>query len=299
MRTRYIAGAAWIMTVVLAAAHCPAVGPAAGKAGADWRNWRGPNHDGISTAKNWSSSWPKEGPRVLWRASVGLGAGSVTISSGRLYTMGNIKGTAGYATPVPFVSRGDGGSGGGVSVAIFSAHGLAVVRASDGKELWKMPWPTNSGINVADPIVSGGRIFISSDYGVGCALVTGGAGCTPSTVWRSRKMKNHWSTSVLWKGHLYGFDTARLRCLDVDTGKPRWSKKGLGKGTLMLADGKLIIMSHDGELVIAEATPAAFKPLARARILNGKCWAVPVLAGGRIHCRTDTGDLACVDVRKK
>ena len=67
----------------------------------------------------------------------------------------------------------------------------------------------------------------------------------------------------------------------------------------MLADGKLIIMSRKGELVIAEATPAAFKPLGRAKILSGECWAVPVLAGGRIYCRTDTGDLACVDVRKK
>lgn len=57
----------------------------------------------------------------------------------------------------------------------------------------------------------------------------------------------------------------------------------------MAADGKLIILSEKGELVVAEASAAEFKPLARAQVLGGKCWATPVLANGRIYCRNAAG----------
>jgi outer membrane protein assembly factor BamB len=71
----------------------------------------------------------------------------------------------------------------------------------------------------------------------------------------------------------------------------------LGKGSLMLADGKLVILSERGKLVIADASPQEFKELASAQVLQGKCWTVPVLANGRIYARNAAGDLVCVDVR--
>jgi hypothetical protein len=65
----------------------------------------------------------------------------------------------------------------------------------------------------------------------------------------------------------------------------------------MAADGKLIVLSESGELMIALASPEKFRPSARAKVLDGKCWTVPVLANGRIYCRNADGDLVCVDVR--
>ena len=67
----------------------------------------------------------------------------------------------------------------------------------------------------------------------------------------------------------------------------------------MIAGDKLIILSEDGRLVIAEASPAGYKQLAAARILTGKCWTVPVLSGGKIYARNAAGDAVCVDVSKK
>ena len=58
-----------------------------------------------------------------------------------------------------------------------------------------------------------------------------------------------------------------------------------------------IVLSEKGELVVAEATPAEFKPLARAQVLTGRCWVAPVLANGRIYCRSNLGTLVCLDVR--
>jgi len=72
-----------------------------------------------------------------------------------------------------------------------------------------------------------------------------------------------------------------------------------GYGTLMAADGKLIVFHERGELIIASATPDAFKTLARAQVIGGKCWTPPVLCGGRIYCRNAQGTLVCVDVSRK
>src|SRR5688572_28673507 len=55
----------------------------------DWYRWRGPDLNGISHEKGWRATWPDEGPKHLWKASVGLGYSSVVVSQGRLFTMGN------------------------------------------------------------------------------------------------------------------------------------------------------------------------------------------------------------------
>jgi len=68
---------------------------------------------------------------------------------------------------------------------------------------------------------------------------------------------------------------------------------------LIAADGKLIALTERGELLIAPATPDAFTPTARAKVLTGKTWAPPVLANGRIYVRNAAGDVVCLDVRKK
>ena len=64
-----------------------------------------------------------------------------------------------------------------------------------------------------------------------------------------------------------------------------------------LAGEKLILLSDAGELVVAEPSFEEFKPLARAQVLSGRCWTVPVLANGRIFCRNAAGEVVCVDVR--
>lgn len=201
------------------------------------------------------------------------------------------KGPAGYATPVPFEQKGL------KCLAIFGQNSLIAVNAADGKQLWQTPWQTSYDINAADPIISDGKVFISSGYNKGCALFE--IADPPKELWKNRTMRNQFSSCVLVDGYLYGFDMSVLKCVDFKTGQEKWSQKGLGKGSLMAADGKLIILGDSGELVTAEPSPEAFKPISRAKVLAGRCWTVPVLAGGRIYCRNAAGDLVCLDVRKR
>jgi outer membrane protein assembly factor BamB len=41
---------------------------------ADWPHWAGPRGDCTSAEKGLLKAWPKEGPRVLWRAKIGAGS---------------------------------------------------------------------------------------------------------------------------------------------------------------------------------------------------------------------------------
>jgi outer membrane protein assembly factor BamB len=226
--------------------------------------------------------------------NVGDGGTAVDRATGQVvWTSG--KDIAGYATPVPFAVGAER------AAAVFAGKALVARRIKDGQELWRVPWVEKWFINAADPIFSGDKVFIST-FAKGGALLGLGAE-PPAIVWSGKAFANHFNSGVLIDGHLYGIDgntdapPKDLRCVEFATGLVKWRYEGLGLGSLMAADGKLIVLGDKGELVVAEASPTAFKPLARAQVLGGKCWTVPVLANGRIYCRNARGDLVCVDVR--
>jgi outer membrane protein assembly factor BamB len=149
----------------------------------------------------------------------------------------------------------------------------------------------------------GDTMFISSGYNKGCALLKIEKDKV-TEIWRNRNMRNHCNSCVLWKGHIYGFDGqfgggGKLTCIDYNTGQRKWAQGGLGTGSLMVAEGKLVVLGERGKLVIARASPEKYEQLASAQVLTGKCWTVPVLANGRIYARNAAGDLVCIDVRRQ
>jgi outer membrane protein assembly factor BamB len=205
--------------------------------------------------------------------------------------------SAGYSTPLPFKQGND------TLVAMGSGQSYVAVNPADGKEGWRIRWLTQYGVNAADPIFDGDRVFLSTGYGKGAGLFKLG-GATPEEVWKSKALRTQLNGAVLYQGNLYGVDgdtteKASLKCLDFATGAEKWAQPGFGSGGITLADGKIIALSGAGELMVASASPEAFKATARAQVLGGKCWTAPVLADGRIYCRNSRGEIAVVDVRKK
>jgi outer membrane protein assembly factor BamB len=380
----------------------------------DWPCWRGPARNGISAETGWLDRWPAEGPRVLWKASVGTGFSSFAVAGGRAYTLGNADTTdtvfcldaetgkvlwshaypsdlgdryfeggptstpavdggrvytvgrwgdafcfdaatgkvvwsknivqetglpapgwglagspvvhgdllllnageaglalekatgrvvwksaakePGYSTPLP-VRRGDA-----ELVLLGSGKAYLAVDPRTGREAWRVKWVTQYGCNAADPVVDGDRVFLSTGYGKGAALLQLGAG-EPGTVWQTKVMRTQMNPCVLLGGFLYGVDgdagqNAALKCVELATGAAKWAQEGFGNGAVLAADGKLIALSGKGELMVAPAAPEGFQPTARAQVLGGKCWTVPVLADGRIYCRNAAGDVVCLDVKK-
>ena len=197
----------------------------------------------------------------------------------------------GYATPVPFEHKGK------PCLALFAKDTITAVAPDDGKVLWSYPWQTQHDVNAADPVISGTQVFVTSGYGRGCSLIDF-SGAAPGKIWENKNMRSHMSGPVLIAGYLYGFDDNRLTCLDWKSGERKWEEKPPGKGALMAAGNKLIVLGETGRLAIVEATPDAYKEIAAAQVVDGRCWTMPILAGGRIHVRNSDGHLVCLDVRK-
>src|SRR5262249_50331951 len=139
--------------------------------------------------------------------------------------------------------------------------------------------------------------FVSSGYNRGCAVVRIDGG-EARKVYENRNMLNHFSSSVFYKDHLYGFKEKLLTCLDFRTGKIKWQQADFGKGSVLIADGKLIILGDYGKLGIAEATPVEYRDLGSFQASTDKCWVVPALADGRLYVR-DQGKVMCFDVKAR
>lgn len=204
---------------------------------------------------------------------------------------------AGYSTPLLFERAGDW------YAWLGSGQSYVAVNALSGKEAWRIKWLTQYGVNAADPILDGDRVLLATGYGKGTTLVKIGSG-EPETLWKNKVLRTQLNAAVRVGDHVYGVDgdtTARaaLKCVEFATGVEKWAQADIGTGGLIVADGRLIVLSSRGELMVAPASPEAFKPTAQAQVLSGKCWTVPVLANGRIYCRSSKGDVVAVDVRKK
>lgn len=186
------------------------------------------------------------------------------------------------------------------ALATLNGKGLAVVAWPGGEQIAFHEWTSTArGINASSPVlVDRSKLFISSTLKSGGALLTlAGDGLAP--VWENREMATQLSGAVLMDGHLYGFHQAILRCIDT-AGETQWSERGIGNGALMGAAGKLILMSADGELIVAEATPEEYRELSRVKVFDdgARYWTKPVLAGGLIFCRSSNGTLVCRDHRR-
>ncbi len=205
----------------------------------------------------------------------------------------------GYSTPTIFTHDGRQ-----LAVSL-SGDGVVLVDLQTGKELDFYAWKADYDIHAATPIITAaGRIFASSGYGHGCILFevqndklvpVVGSAITPLTT-----MGNSMSGCVFYRDCLFGFNRDNLSCVDANTLQTIWthsSRELNGKGGVMLADGKLILITGSGTLAVVEANPKEFQRLAAFKLLGKNCWTMPTLAGGRIFCRNDQGELVAVDVR--
>jgi outer membrane protein assembly factor BamB len=115
---------------------------------------------------------------------------------------------------------------------------------------------------------------------------------------------NHWSTPVYIDGHLYGmfqfkeYGEGPIKCVELKTGKVKWSQPGFGPGNVIMVNGELLALSDAGQVVWIEATPAAYKEKGRFQAVDGKCWSTPAFQQGRLFVRS-TKEGAAFDLSQK
>src|SRR5262245_44705069 len=185
----------------------------------------------------------------------------------------------------------------------FTSSAAVGVRASDGRLMWRYQNVAKRGANCTTPVFADNKVFFSSAYDTGRALLnlTAQNGeVKAQEAYFTRDMMNHHGGMVLVNGYLYGFSNAILTCLEFNTGKVMWRNRSVGKGSITYADGMLYLLGEKQLVGLAEANPKAYVEKGRFPINDhGRdSWAHPVVLGGKLYIRNQN-ELTCYDVKGK
>jgi len=250
-------------------------------------------HEVLADLDATNLEWGKSNSPFLWKELV-IVSGGMTENTPLLVAYNaetgkpawkSANGAASYATPAILPL-------GGKETLVYV--GQTAVTAHDpatGKTLWKWDW-LGAFPKVAQPqLVGPDRILLTASYGVGSHLLDLSSG-TPVSVWKTTRMKTKFSTTVISAGYAYGFDEGVLACIDLGTGKRVWKGGNYGFGQNLLIGDTLLVQAEDGAVALVQATPDAFRELARMDALEGVTWNVPTLAGNYLLVRNDS-EAAC------
>jgi outer membrane protein assembly factor BamB len=214
-----------------------------------------------------------------------------------VWTSKELNDQAGYSSPIVADVQGVR------TLMTLTANAGVGVRASDGKLMWHYPRAANDVANIATPVFFDNKVFYTSAYDTGAALLglTAQNGeVKANEIYFTRNMKNHHGGVVLVDGYLYGFNDSILTCLEFSTGKQMWRDRSVGKGAVTYADGHLYIQGESNIVGLAEASPSGYKETGRFTIADQglPSWAHPVVSGGRLYVRNQ-GTLAAYDIKAK
>jgi outer membrane protein assembly factor BamB len=245
---------------------------------------------------NWESEpmlgWPGE-RRVVWRET---------------------DKQASYASPVMTTLHGK------LTALCLMRQGLVAVDPADGQVLFSR-WfraRVEESVNAANPVVVDDLIFISAAYyRVGSVLLRVHSDRRHfEELWQSTVLETHWTTPIHRDGYLYAFSgrnepDARFRCVELRTGRLMWDRDeswrrtsrqpdAYGRGSLILADGKLVALGEGGLLGMFAVDSAQPRELARFQLpeLAYPCWTAPVLSGGRLYLRSED-HLVCLSLARR
>jgi outer membrane protein assembly factor BamB len=229
----------------------------------DWPQWRGPRRDGTAPDSTRTWNWPKEGPRRLWTAQVGIGFSSPILTKGRVITLGQLPDRR---------------------------HYVHCLDADSGRSLWKQPLQVSTGEwPYSTPCTDGRSILaITADGVVGSLDVESG--------------RVNWLVNVVekyqcGKGGFHGIANSPLLVgdvlvlahgigLDKNTGRLLWqNREAITEGH---ASPVVCPVGRQTTVLIAWGTrlvcldPTTGKPLWQLKKAGGPAYLDPIVSGDRI-----------------
>ena len=186
----------------------------------------------------------------------------------------------------------------------FTGERALAVDPRDGRLLWSYNKVSNNTANVATPVVRGlPKVFFSSDYGTGAALLdvkAAGNIASATEVYFTREMRNHHASSVLVGDHIYGFSSSILTALQFDTGETAWRHRSVGKGSVIYADERLYsCMERTGRWDSPKPRPPAIASAGRFSIApstSNPSWSHPIVTNGKLIIR-DQDNIYAYNIR--
>jgi outer membrane protein assembly factor BamB len=193
------------------------------------------------------------------------------------------------------------------TAVFFTRNGLVGLDPSNGAIRFQRQWRSRlaASVNAATPLIVGDTIFVSATYGTGAAAIQVQGGQLKDLWSGDEILSNHYASSVYANGVLYGYHGRQefnpsFRAVDFKTGMVKWNVDAFHAGSVTLAGDRLLILKETGELILAAATPQAYRPLAQAQILPMTVRSLPALSDGFLYARnndTHKDVLVCLDLR--
>jgi hypothetical protein len=184
--------------------------------------------------------------------------------------------------------------GGLEQLAMVMDGALIAVNPHNGDLQWQVPFRAGYGISVATPVFGlGNLLFVSAEYDAGAKVVElqrNGLQTKPNELWSSIRLRLHHGNAMLVGETLYFSSGGKgsqaiLSAVDMRSGKIHWQERSISKATFVWAGGKLITLDQDGNLMLAEPSPAGFKVITKAPLLTSLAWTPPVVVGTRAYLR--------------
>ncbi len=182
--------------------------------------------------------------------------------------------------------------------------------ATIGQVLWEHPWPGNSGskASCSQPVpLDSDRLFLSKGYGIGSSLLQierdAQGKFLAKPLWSPAVkpvMKTKMGNVLVRDGFVYGLDGVTLECIEIETGKKQWKKRrrpDFGHGQILLVGDVILILTEQGEVVLAEVSPERYQELASLRVFSADkiTWNNPVLTG-RFMLVRNAEEAACYEL---
>jgi outer membrane protein assembly factor BamB len=238
---------------------------------------------------------------------------------------------ASYSTPVATTIHGRR------NILCLTRQGLMSLNPTNGT-IYFSRWfqsPVNESVNGMSPVARDDLVLISAAYyRIGAVLLRVlPDGKSLEEVWRSPRpelerdpvsgglaspvLEIHWNTPVLHDGYLYAFSgrnepDATFRCVEFETGKLLWSRDErwrphsswqptvYGRGSAVLADGRLIVLGEGGKLGLFALNSLHPEEICAWQVpqLHYPCWAAPVLSRKMLYLRSEDR-LLCLDLSRR
>lgn len=162
------------------------------------------------------------------------------------------------------------------------------VDLATGALLWKVAHKTDYAQDIITPVIHGAMVIYSgigyngSGRGIfALKPVRRGNNWQAERVWQNSDVALYMSNPVRKGDMLFGVamqNKGQPFCLDLQSGKTLWKGKPRqgDNVSLLLAGDALVMLTTDGDLVIAKAGGDAYSELHRYKVADSPTWAYPV-----------------------
>ncbi len=166
-------------------------------------------------------------------------------------------------------------------------YGINVV---DGKVLWQVAHKVAYDINAVTPIVDKDIVYVSNGYKLGGkAFKIAPDASSVTELWQDKRLDCQLGGLSYSDGVVYGINLkGNIVALELTTGRViAISEPFVGKGALIMADGKLFCYGESGKVGIVAFDGSSFTLAGSFEVTQGEKehWAHPVIAQGVLYIR--------------